>query len=149
MECPNCKSHNVRRSQRRGLYEGVILRIASRAPFRCESCRLRFRAFSPHHRFHRHGAHRSLASFLGFPRTQQSRFERTLVFIFVGILAILFGIWLATWLARQDRPIPSTRLPLFSAPLAGIPARHSRSQNVSPKAPRHENNHYRGKSIAM
>ena len=133
MECPNCKSHNVRRSQRRGLYEGLILRIASRAPFRCESCRLRFRAHSSRHSFHRHRAHRSLASFLGFPRTQQGRFERTLVFVFVGILAILFGIWLATWLAKQDRSIPTSRLQLFSEPLAGIPARHGRSQSVSPQ----------------
>lgn len=40
--CPDCQSPNVRRSQRRGLREGMFLRLRHLAPYRCRSCRLRF-----------------------------------------------------------------------------------------------------------
>jgi len=40
--CPNCGSPNTRRSMRRGLREGAVLRVEHMAPFRCRACRHRF-----------------------------------------------------------------------------------------------------------
>jgi hypothetical protein len=106
MECPYCKSDNVRRSRRRGLREGLLLRIILWAPFRCRSCQQRFWAFSlGHHRSRGYQAHSSLASFLGFPKAQRGKFDRAAEFILLAILLILFGVWLAIWLARPSNPI--------------------------------------------
>ena len=38
MICPRCGSDRIRRAARRGLTEGILLRIAGRAPFRCFAC---------------------------------------------------------------------------------------------------------------
>ena len=42
MKCPDCNSKDIRRSRRRGLWEGMILRRRNEAPFRCCACDLRF-----------------------------------------------------------------------------------------------------------
>ena len=42
MQCPNCLSGNIRRSRRRGLREGLALRLKHQAPYRCPRCGLRF-----------------------------------------------------------------------------------------------------------
>lgn len=42
MKCPNCLSHDVRRSRRQGPKEGLALRLKGQAPFRCRHCDLRF-----------------------------------------------------------------------------------------------------------
>lgn len=104
-ECPNCKSHNVRRSRRRGLYEGLVLRIVLRAPFRCESCQKRFRTFWPRHPLSRKMAHTSLASYLGISNAQQSKFNRAVIITLVVIVVILLGVQLVMWLTRPVNPI--------------------------------------------
>lgn len=42
MDCPSCNSENTRRSRRRGLGEGLLLRLKHEAPYRCRSCGSRF-----------------------------------------------------------------------------------------------------------
>ena len=42
MKCHGCLSEDTRRSRRRGLREGMALRLKKQAPFRCLSCGMRF-----------------------------------------------------------------------------------------------------------
>lgn len=36
--CPFCESTRVRRSERRGVFERLVLRLLLLRPFRCETC---------------------------------------------------------------------------------------------------------------
>ena len=36
--CPHCRSFDVRRSHRRGLFEVFVLPLSMMRPFRCEDC---------------------------------------------------------------------------------------------------------------
>lgn len=112
MECPNCKSHDIRRSGRRGFYEGLVLRMALRAPFQCQKCQNRFRAFAPGHRSH-HGHHtrHTLAAYLGLPRTGRVKFGRAFTIILVALLLIVLGVWLALWFAQQPSRPPESSSP--------------------------------------
>lgn len=42
MKCSACHSEDTRRSRRRGVREGITLRLKQQAPFRCLACGLRF-----------------------------------------------------------------------------------------------------------
>ena len=42
MECPNCKSENLRRSQHRGILEWLQTRLLVRRYMRCRDCEHRF-----------------------------------------------------------------------------------------------------------
>jgi hypothetical protein len=46
MKCQSCGSSEIRRSRRRGVREQILLRILSRAPFRCTRCNARFTGYS-------------------------------------------------------------------------------------------------------
>jgi len=49
--CPNCGSHGIYRSRRKGLFEHVLHNALFMSPYRCGSCDLRhfrFRLSSPH-----------------------------------------------------------------------------------------------------
>lgn len=105
LECPNCSSHDVHRSQRYGLYEGLVFRMARRAPFRCENCHLRFSAFWPRHPLSTKMAHTSLASYLGIPEAQQSKFNCAEIITLVVTVVILLGVRLVMWLTRPVNPI--------------------------------------------
>jgi hypothetical protein len=115
MECPKCKSHNIRRSQRRGLYEGLVLRMLLYAPFRCQNCQERFRAFAPgHHSQYGKHTHHSLAGYLGLPKAKQARFGRAFKIALIALLLILLGVWLALWSSKPSRPAESSSFFLLS-----------------------------------
>ena len=117
MECPKCKSHDIRRSVRRGLYEGLVLRMALCAPFHCQKCQTRFRAFAPGHRSHHgHHTHHTLAGFLGLPREGRVKFGRTFIIILVALLLILLGVWLALWAAKPSHAPESSSPQSFYFP---------------------------------
>jgi hypothetical protein len=124
MECPSCKSHDIRRSVRSGLYEGLVLRIACCAPFQCQKCQNRFRAFAPGHR-RRYGyhTHHTLAGFLGLPKAQRVKFDRAFKIILIALLLILLGVRLALWFAQQPSGLPESSSPqsFYSPSNAGHP----------------------------
>jgi hypothetical protein len=112
MECPDCKSHDIRRAVRSGLYEGLVLRMVFCAPFQCQKCQNRFRAFAPGHRNrYGHHTHHTLASYLGLPRTGRVKFSRTFKIILVALLLIVLGVWLALWFAQQPSRPPEASSP--------------------------------------
>ena len=114
MECPKCEAHDIRRSQRHGLYEGLVMRMVFFAPFRCQKCQNRFWAFaSGHHSHSRQHTHKTLAGFLGLPKAKQAKFDRTFKIALVALLLILFGVWLALWSAKSPHPAESTYLLLI------------------------------------
>lgn len=103
MKCPNCKSRDIRRAVRHGLYEGLVLRMVFCAPFQCQKCRNRFRAFVPGHRsLYGHHTHHTLAGYLGLPTAGWVKFGRAFKIILVALLLILLGVWLALWAAKPS-----------------------------------------------
>ena len=104
MRCPRCGSDRVRRSSRRGLTEGLILRAIMRAPFRCFACGKRFIDEDPEHKYRRIGSHRSLATYIGLRRRQ--RFKLMLLFIGTILVVMAFGFlsWFSYQLANRKQP---------------------------------------------
>jgi len=45
-ECPECGSHSVRRSSRKGFVEKVVFRLSRIWPYWCQECGLRFFGYS-------------------------------------------------------------------------------------------------------
>jgi hypothetical protein len=101
--CPKCGSNKIRRSQRRGIVEGLFLRLVFRAPFRCIACGARF--VGPYHarQFQRPQGRRSLLSFLGFQDSQRDKLQQTLVMIGVAAVAIVAVVLL---ILRLLKPHP-------------------------------------------
>lgn len=94
MNCPGCNAANLRRSRRRGIYEGLVLRVLYFAPYRCEACGQRFTvsSFGQRARAHRH--RQSATAYLGLRGPAKKRFVRAVKFAVVGIALILVAIWL-------------------------------------------------------
>jgi predicted RNA-binding Zn-ribbon protein involved in translation (DUF1610 family) len=58
--CPNCASHAIRRSRKKGLLERTLLAALFVNPYRCESCDQRYFRWrlpvDPHEKHPRHAA---------------------------------------------------------------------------------------------
>ena len=98
-QCPKCASTDVRPSRRRGLKEGLLLRLARRAPFRCRSCASRFIASFPRHARSPGDKRKSLAHFLGFSHEEVSKINRKLVLALILVGLILVAIYLIFYLS--------------------------------------------------
>lgn len=105
ISCSKCGSNQIRRSRRRGIVEGLFLRLALRAPFRCIACGARF--VSPYHgrQFQRPQEHRDLLSFLGFHDSQRDKLQRNLIMIGLSAILIIAVIMLVFRLL-EVRPRP-------------------------------------------
>jgi hypothetical protein len=107
MECPHCKSHNLRRSHRRGLWEGLILRIILRAPFRCGDCNKRFWGFSRDPHFRRSKKPHSFAGYLGIYGKQKKKLKKLLLLLVILIIGSIFAFYFALYLADKiNHPSP-------------------------------------------
>lgn len=87
MDCPNCKKSKIRRSPRRGLYEGLVLRLGHKAPYRCEFCRLRFVGATDPHAVGAAQRPRSLLKYLGLVDTLTLH-----TFISLGLAGVLLAL---------------------------------------------------------
>jgi hypothetical protein len=85
MECPACRSHKVQRSRRIGLKEGLVLRMLSRAPYRCGGCGSRFidTTDTKHYRL---AKNRGLSAYLGLRSQQQKKLARVMAIIVLGAI---------------------------------------------------------------
>ena len=93
MKCSSCNSDDVRRSRRRGLQEGMTLRIKSQAPFRCRSCGLRFAAKNDADDAGGNDRHVSFADYLGLTGWPRRVFSDYTVFAsLLGLLLLVFII---------------------------------------------------------
>lgn len=106
MNCPKCESNDVHRSRRRGLYEGLALRLILRAPFRCVACGLRFTGFILGQHVRRPKKHRSLASYLGLHGVEKDTFNRILLISLVAALFILAVTWVVLRMSVPSPPPP-------------------------------------------
>lgn len=96
VKCPSCGSDKIRRSARRGIKEGLFLRLVMRAPYRCISCSRRFIEKADAEKFRRQGRFPGLAAYLGLRRGQRHKFQ--LLFVSLGLALILLLIVIAfTW----------------------------------------------------
>jgi hypothetical protein len=81
VKCPKCKSSEVYRSHRRGVVEKVVLRVMSKAPYQCKSCKHRFvREVQKHH----HAADRA-------------RRKNRMVFVAGLIIALFAAMLVVEW----------------------------------------------------
>jgi predicted RNA-binding Zn-ribbon protein involved in translation (DUF1610 family) len=103
MKCPSCGSEKIRRSARRGIKEGLFLRLRKRAPFRCISCGRRFIERADAQKFRRQGRFPGLAAYLGLRRGQRSKLR--LLLVSLGLLFVLLLIIIAfTWYLSNMQP---------------------------------------------
>jgi hypothetical protein len=70
-----------------------------RAPYRCESCRLRFSAFSIGGNSSSR-KHHSLAGWLGIRGNQKGRFTRRLTVAVLVIVFLVLAVWIVLYLAE-------------------------------------------------
>ena len=98
MKCRYCDSDRIYRSHRQGLKEGLWLRLAMKAPYRCHDCGARYIAPSSYHRKSRVSHEQSLAEFLGL-RGREHRVRQliitvlmTIIFLAVSIIFLLRSI---------------------------------------------------------
>ncbi len=106
MECPNCGSLRVRRSLRRGLWEGLILRMMLRAPYRCFDCGTRYFGSSLIPAFRQRRRHKSLAGWLGFRGGQVRKFHRALIILALFAALIVVASWLVQHLSQPTVQTP-------------------------------------------
>ena len=107
MICPRCGSDRIRRAARRGLTEGILLRIAGRAPFRCFACGKRFVDDWSGQKWRKVGHHRSLANYIGLRRRQ--RFK--LMLLALGALVVILAFGMLSWFSYQlaTKPAPKRK----------------------------------------
>ena len=104
MFCPKCRSKNVHRSLRRGVYQGLFQRLVFRAAYRCQDCGRRFAAFSFGHRTDGR-KHRTFAGWLGFRGTAKMRFVRKVTVGTIALILVVVAVYVALYLSE-----PSTRV---------------------------------------
>jgi transcriptional regulator NrdR family protein len=95
MNCPNCHSENTRRSRRRGLREGMALRLKHQAPYRCTECGLRFIASDEATAADHHWV--SIADYLGLIGKQRLAFSDHV--ILGGLTSLLLGLSIVLFFA--------------------------------------------------
>jgi hypothetical protein len=106
MECPKCKSHNIRRSIRRGPKEGIVLRMLLLAPYRCLSCGTRFWTRSNDTLFQRRKKHRSFAAYFGFRKAEKKKYTRFGWILLMGLILIIAATYLVFRLVEPAPPSP-------------------------------------------
>jgi hypothetical protein len=91
MKCRLCASERVHRSQRKGLKEGLWLRLVFRAPYRCRECGTRFYAYTSE--TERGGHDRSFVEYLGLAgkeyRVRQWLVTAAMVLILLTVSIVL------------------------------------------------------------
>jgi hypothetical protein len=102
MKCPKCGSCRIRRSTRRGIGEGLFLRMILRAPFRCLDCGARFIASSTDPSFRKQWRHSTLASYLGIRTEDQSFLDRILAIVALGLLILLAVSFVRLYISKQE-----------------------------------------------
>jgi hypothetical protein len=107
MNCPRCGKSSIRRSARRGIREGLVLRLARKAPFRCQECSYRFTASLDGHHIERKRGDGGIAAFLGLRRGQLRKIRLT-VYSLLVIVFLLLVIQIAARLIPVQRPGPHT-----------------------------------------
>lgn len=107
MRCSNCGSLFVRRSVRRGLWEGLLLRVLFRAPYRCFECGTRYIGASNSSVFRQRKKHKTLAGYLGFPGGQNRKFRRALIVAVLFVLLNIVASYLLLVLSKTGAPSPS------------------------------------------
>jgi len=91
MECRYCKAKKLHRSRRQGLYEGLVMRLILRGPFRCSACGRRYSQFIIGREYRRREKHESLASFLGM-RGREHRLQQALIIILISAFFLAIAI---------------------------------------------------------
>ncbi len=99
MHCPSCGSKQVRRSLRRGLWEGLCLRLALRAPYRCFNCGTRYFGSSLDPAFRSRKKHRTWTSYLGIRGGQVRKYRRAFAVVILFAALIAVASWLVTRLS--------------------------------------------------
>lgn len=97
MSCPNCLSHDVRRSRRQGPKEGLALRLKGQAPYRCKCCDARFIDKADDGDAGATGHHLSFADYLGLRGWARRAFSDYVIIgglgsvLLVGLIILLFA----------------------------------------------------------
>ena len=94
----------VRSSLRRGVREGLFLRIVLFAPYRCKKCSTGFLGFSRLMGLRKRKKHKTLAGYLGFHGTEGRRFQRALAVIFLFLLLVIIALWLIYYFSATSAP---------------------------------------------
>jgi predicted RNA-binding Zn-ribbon protein involved in translation (DUF1610 family) len=100
--CPKCGSANVKRSQRRGIQEELVLKREGRSPYRCRDCDERFIGRSRHPGSRGHSWASSLRIRDGRKRR---RFARWAVTAVLTLLALLMAYFLFGYFTRPAVPV--------------------------------------------
>jgi hypothetical protein len=87
MKCRNCGSARIYRSQRKGLKEGLFLRLFLMAPYRCRDCGMRYIDYSAHFKKAK-GRDESLAEYIGL-RGREYKLRQWTIGVVVTVLLIL------------------------------------------------------------
>ena len=106
MKCPACSSEEVRRSLRKGLREGLLLRLIWRAPFHCFHCGTSFIGYSGGKDFRKLKRHHSVDAWLGL-RGQEQKLRRITLIVALATCLIIVGIMLALYLTVPGAPVVS------------------------------------------
>ena len=119
--CPKCGSTNVKRSQRRGIHEAVVLKREGLSPYRCRDCEWRFIERSLHPGGKRSRA-QSWASVLGIrDAKQRRRFGRLALTAVLTLLAVVVAYLLFEYFTRPVPPADAASISRpFLIPLARL-----------------------------
>lgn len=88
---------------RRGLREGLVLRVLLLAPYRCKVCSSRFWVFSGLKALRIRTKRTTLLGFLGFHDTDARRFKRTISLIVVVLILFCIAIYMVHFLSTDGR----------------------------------------------
>jgi hypothetical protein len=91
MKCRYCDSERVYRSQRRGVWEGIFLRLLLVAPYRCRDCGARFNVFHHHHKNLLWNHEASFAEFIGL-RGREYRIRQWMVNVLLALILLIVSI---------------------------------------------------------
>jgi hypothetical protein len=94
MKCRVCGSEKIHRSQRKGLKEGVLLRLILMAPFRCHDCGSRYAIFDTHHLKMNKDHRQSWAEYIGLRGRDYKLRQWILAFFVTAILLCISIIFL-------------------------------------------------------
>jgi len=108
MICPKCGSAEIRSSLRRGLREGLFLRMLLIAPYRCKKCGTRFFRISHLLAPRKRKKHKTLAGYLGLHGTTGRRFQQAFRIILLFLLLILIALYLVYYFSTTSAP-PATQ----------------------------------------
>jgi hypothetical protein len=100
MICPKCGSAKIRRSVRKGLKEGLILRLALMAPYRCLDCGNKYFGFSLVRDFRRRKKYKGIPEYLGFHGDKKKKFTRVVMLTALSAALIILATMLVFRLSQ-------------------------------------------------